>query len=79
MTKTAAQFPTLTVRLLGEKHYRIHWDGPMENARLFASTQPYDPSPLSLGTLSDPDYRFPFNGERTYFAIAVGDSPTVWA
>jgi len=79
MTKTAALSPTLTVGLHGEEHYRIHWKGSMENARLFASARPYDPSPQLLGTLSGPEFTVPFHGERTYFAVSAENAPTVWA
>ena len=77
--RSAARPSALTVRLLGGEHYRVHWEGPLENARLFASRVPYDPDPRPLGALDEPDRTVPFTGARTYFAVAAGDSSPVWA
>jgi len=71
--------PTLTVRLLDGKHYRIRWDGPAEGARLFASVTPHDPAPQPLGALSGPEHTAPFTGARTYFAVQAANLPPVWA
>ena len=80
MKKTAARMPALSVRLLDTGHYRIRWDGPVENARLFASAVPYDPSPRLLGALDGAEHTAPFAGARTYFAVTTGDaSAPVWA
>ena len=77
--KTAMPSPTLTVQLLDGKHYRLHWDGPMEHARLFAGAIPHDPAPQPVGALNARVHTVPFAGARTYFAVQAQGFPPVWA
>ena len=79
MRDAAMQRPILTVRLLDNGHYRIQWNGSLQNARLFVSATPYDPAPTPLGRLDGPEHTVPFAGVRAYFAVIAGNAAPVWA
>ncbi len=66
---------TVTLR---EGAYHIAWQGPLEGARLCASSIPYDPAPAPVCALEAPECTVPFTGLRTYFAVEAGGAP-VWA